>query len=145
GCTGTAVANGTPSCTITNSQKAAPTAEKGVVGAGQPAAFTFTVTDTATRAGVDARPGSATGDVVQVAGGGSYSVTESGAQTGNYVESDGAGCTGMAVQNGTPSCTITNTAKPSTLTVKKVVVGPGAVPGDFTLTVTDTTTTTVLD
>src|SRR5262249_50798914 len=126
-------------------QTAALTVKKVVVGPGQPSAFTLTVTDTTTSAGLDASPGSSTGHVVQVPVGDSYSVTESGAQTGNYVESDGAGCTGMAVQNGTPSCTITNTAKPSTLTVKKVVVGPGAVPGDFTLTVTDTTTTTVLD
>src|SRR5262249_9183012 len=88
---------------------------------------------------------STSGHVVQVPVGDNYAVTESGAQTGNYVESDGAGCTGMAVQNGTPSCTITNTAQPATLAVEKVVVRPGGRPGAFNLTGTGTTTRTVLD
>jgi hypothetical protein len=145
GCTGTAVANGTPSCTITNSQTAALTVKKVVVGPGLPSDFTLTVTDTTTDTVLDSSPGSSTGHQVAVPVGDSYAVTESGAQTGNYVETDSVDCTGTAVLNGTPSCTITNTAKPSSLTVKKVVVGPGAAPSDFTLTVTDTTTSAVLD
>jgi hypothetical protein len=145
GCTGTAVANGTPSCTITNSQTAALTVKKMVVGPGLPSDFTLTVTDTTTSAVLDSSPGSSVGHQVAVPVGDSYVVTESGAQTGNYVETDSVDCTGTAVLNGTPICTITNTAKPSSLTVKKIVVGPGAVPSDFTLQVTDTTTSAVLD
>jgi hypothetical protein len=145
GCTGTAFVGTTPTCTITNSETASLTVKKVVVGPGQPSDFTLTVTDTTTSAVLDSSPGSSSGHQVAVPVGDSYKVAESGAQTGNYVESDGAGCTGTAVQNGTPSCTITNTAKPTTLTVKKIVVGGSAVPSDFTLTVTDTTTSAVLD
>jgi hypothetical protein len=145
GCTGTAVANGTPTCTITNSQTAALTVKKVVVGPGQPSAFTLKVTDTTTNTVLDSSPGSATGHVVPVPVGDSWAVTESGATVGNYTESDSAGCTGTATMGAAATCTITNTAKPSTLTVKKVVVGGPAVPSDFTLTVKDTTANAVLD
>jgi len=145
GCTGTATANGTPNCTVTNTYAAALTVKKVVVGPGQPSDFTLTVTDTTTNTVLDSSPGSSSGRQVLVPAGDSYAVTESGAQTDNYVESDSADCTGTAIAKGAPICTITNTAKPSTLTVKKVVVGGTAAPSDFTMTVTDTTTNTVLD
>jgi hypothetical protein len=145
GCTGTAVANGTPTCTITNSDTAALTVKKVVVGPGQPSDFTLTVTDTTTNTVLDSSPGSAAGHQVAVPVGDSYTVTESGATVANYMSASTAGCSGAATQGGTPSCTITNTAKPSALTVKKIVVGGAAQPSDFTLTVTDTTANTVLD
>jgi hypothetical protein len=147
GCTGTAVASGTPTCTITNSDTAALTVKKVVVGPGQPSDFTLTVTDTtANNTVLDSMPGSAAGHQVAVPVGDSYTVTESGATVANYMSASTAGCSGAATQGGTPSCTITNTAKPSALTVKKIVVGGTAQPSDFTLTVTDTTANnTVLD
>jgi hypothetical protein len=144
GCTGTAVVGANVTCTVTNSETATLTVKKVVVGPGSPSSFTLTVTDTTTSAVLDSEPGSSSGHQVAVPVGDNYKVTESGAQTANYVESDGAGCTGTAVQNGTPSCTITNTAKASTLTVKKIVVGGTAIPSDFTMTVTDTTTQSVI-
>jgi hypothetical protein len=146
GCAGTAVANGTPICTITNSDLAALTVKKVVVGPGKPSDFTLTVTDTtANNTVLDSSPGSSTGHVVSVPVGHNYTVTESGPAAANYTPASSADCSGTATQGGTPSCTITNTAKPTTLTVKKVVVGGTAAPTDFTLTVKDTTTNTTLD
>jgi hypothetical protein len=145
GCTGTATVNGTASCTITNTAKPTTlTVEKIVVGPDQPSAFTLTVTDTTTNMVVDSSPGSSSGKQVQVVAGDAYTVTESGATLANYNASSSAGCAGTATANGIVTCTITNTVKPTILTVKKVVVGPGQ-PSDFTLKVTDTTTNTVLD
>jgi hypothetical protein len=146
GCAGTATANGSLSCTITNTIKPTIlTVKKVVVGPGQTSSFTLTVKDTTTNTVLDSSPGSSVGKQVSVPAGDSYTVTESGAQTTNYVESDSAGCTGTATVNGTASCTITNTAKPSTLTVTKIVVGGSAAASDFTLIVTDTTTNAVLN
>jgi hypothetical protein len=146
GCSGTAAANGTPTCTITNSDVAALTVKKLVVGPGKPSDFTLKVTDTtASNTVLDSSPGSSTGHVVSVPVGDNYTVTESGATAANYTPASSADCSGTATQGGTPSCTITNTAKPTKLTVKKVVVGGTAAPGDFTLTVKDTTTNTTLD
>jgi hypothetical protein len=95
----------------------------------------LTVTDTTTNAVLDASPGSS-GHQVSVPAGHGYNVTESGAQTANYNESDSAGCSGTATANGSLSCTITNTVKPpkparSKLKVIVRVVGGKDVPSDF--------------
>src|SRR5262249_2457046 len=115
GCTGTATANGSLSCTITNQeQPLSSTVKKAVVGGTAAASdFNLTVTDTTTNSVLDSSPGSSTGHQVAVPAGHTYTVTESGGQTGNYTESDSAGCSGTATVNGTLSCTITNTAKPA--------------------------------
>jgi alpha-tubulin suppressor-like RCC1 family protein len=121
------------------------TVTKVVVGPGSPSQFTLTVTDTTTNTLLDSSPGSASGHQVSIPAGDSYSVSESGATVGDYTQSSSAGCSGTASASGL-SCTLTNTAKPTILTVIKNVVGGGpAVPSDFILTVTDTTTNTVLD
>src|SRR5262249_17834228 len=63
-----------------------------VGGTAVPSDFTLTVTDTTKNTVLDSSPGSSTGKQVAVPAGDSYTVTESGAQTVNYVESDSAGC-----------------------------------------------------
>src|SRR5262249_8241641 len=121
------------------------TVKKVVVGPGQPSAFTMTVKDTTTNTVLDSSPGSSSGKQVSVPDGDGYAVTESGAAVGNYTASTSAGCTGTATLGGSASCTITNTAKPSKLTVTKIVSGGSAAASDFTMTVTDTTTNATLD
>src|SRR5262249_39329614 len=79
-----------------------------VGGTAVPSDFMLKVTDTTTNTVLDESPGSSTGKQVAVPAGDNYTVTESGAQTANYVESNSAGCTGTAAANGTPTCTITN-------------------------------------
>src|SRR5262249_47613421 len=122
------------------------TVTKVVVGPGSPSDFTLAVTDTTTNTVLDSSPGSSGGHQVSVPAGDSYAVSESGPTVGDYAEASSAGCSGTA-SGATPlSCTVTNTARPTILTVSKNVVGGGpAVASDFTMTVTDTTTNTVLD
>src|SRR5262249_39053263 len=114
-----------------------------VGGTPLPSDFTMTVTDTTTQTVIQSFAGSTSGTQVSVPAGDGYTVTESGAQTANYVESNSAACSGTAVVGANVTCTVTN-SQTATLTVKKVVVGPGS-PSSFTLTVTDTTPSSVLD
>src|SRR5262249_50286965 len=109
--------------TITNTAKPATLTVKKVVvgGSASPSDFTLKVTDTTTNTVLNSSPGSSSGHQVSVAAGHVYTVTESGAQTANYTESDSAPCS-TAPASGTPSCTITNTAKPPKPTRSKLKV-----------------------
>jgi hypothetical protein len=120
---------------------------KHVVGPGTASAFTMTVT------GAGASPSSfpgqeAPGTMVTVASGQTYTVGESG-PTANYTQSTSGNCTGPIAAGQTGTCTVTNTANPTQLTVIKHVDNTGCsanckAASDFTMTVTDTTTNTVV-
>jgi len=120
---------------------------KHVVGPGSASNFTMTVT------GAGANPTSfpgaeSPGTMVAVASGQTYQVGESG-PTANYTMSQSGNCTGPIAAGATGTCTVTNTANPTQLTVIKHVVNTGCTvnckaASDFTMTVTDTTTSTVV-
>jgi hypothetical protein len=120
---------------------------KHVVGPGSPSAFTMTVTGAS--ASPSSFPGADTpGTAVSVASGQTYQVGESG-PTANYTSSQSGNCTGPIAAGATGTCTVTNTAKPTQLTVIKHVVNTGCASGcgaasDFTMTVKDTTTNTTV-
>jgi hypothetical protein len=115
---------------------------KHVVGPGSAGNFTMTVT------GAGANPSSfpgaeSPGTIVTVASGQTYSIGESG-PTANYTSSQSGNCTGPIAAGQTGTCTVTNTAKPTQLTVIKHVDNTGCTincgtAADFTITVTDTT------
>jgi hypothetical protein len=118
---------------------------KHVVGPGSAGQFTMTVT------GASANPTSfpgaeSPGTNVTVASGQTYQISESG-PTANYTAVQTGNCVGPIAAGATGTCTVTNTAKPTQLTVIKHVVNTGCAANcgsaaDFTITVTDTTTNT---
>jgi hypothetical protein len=126
---------------------------KHVVGPGSASNFTMTVT------GAGASPTSfpgqeSPGTMVTVASGQTYQVGETA--NPNYTESQSGNCTGPIAAGATGTCTVTNTANPTQLTVIKHVDNTGNpncpgtsaagchVAADFTMTVTDTTTHTTV-
>jgi hypothetical protein len=134
-------------CTLTNTATGTSLlVQKFVNGPDLPSAFMMTVTDTTTNTVLAPSPfaGSNAGTSVNVPAGDTYSVSEGpAALVANYNAVQTAGCSGTATVNGSVTCTVTNTAKPTALLVKKIVVGPDP-PSAFQMTVTDTTTNTAL-
>jgi hypothetical protein len=119
---------------------------KNVVGPGSPSNFTMTVTGAG--ASPASFPGQGTpGTMVTVASGQTYQVGETA--NPNYTSSQSGNCTGPIAAGQSGTCTVTNTAKPTQLTVIKHVDNTGCTVGcgsaaDFTITVTDTTTHTTV-
>jgi hypothetical protein len=114
-CTGPIASGATGTCTVTNTAKPTQlTVIKHVdnTGGGTATAsqFTMTVTDTSTSTVLGSFPGAeAPGSpAVSVPAGDNYTVTESGALTSSYTQSNSAGCSGTATANGAVTCTVTN-------------------------------------
>lgn len=138
GCAGTIVVGQTQTCTITN--RLPQTGDLKVIkivsgGPAVPGDFNIKV-----NVGGAEQQFAGQGDpgtlLSGLPNGASYSVVET--NPGSYLPSYDAGCVGTIVGGQTQTCTITNTHNPQdgTLTVKKVVVGGPAQPGDFQLQVT---------
>ena len=124
-CTGTMAIGQTKTCTVTNNDIAPElTVIKHVVNragsTGQASDFTMHVTGNpitpAGFAGAEA-PG-----VTKTLSAGPYDVSETGAATGDHTQSKSAGCSGTLAIGDKQTCTITNTRKTGTITVRKNLV-----------------------
>ena len=126
----------TTTCTVTNSsQKGTLTVIKQVVG-GDAVASDFTMSVAGNGPSPSSFPGSAEGTLISI-GAGTYEVTESGVS--GYTPSFAGDCVGSIAPGEHKTCTVTNTAQPSTLIVKKIVdnsAGGDATADQFTMTVT---------
>src|SRR5262249_2256459 len=102
-----------------------------------PSAFTMTVTGG--HPSPASFPGSSSGTQVTIDAGAAFTVGETGAVVNNYNQTTSGNCAGPIAAGQTATCTVTNTAKPATLTVVKHVdntQGGTASASDFTITVT---------
>jgi uncharacterized repeat protein (TIGR01451 family) len=138
-CAGTVAIGETKTCTVTNDD-IAPTLKvvKHVVnkhGSTAVAAdFSMQIAGTAGTPAAFAGSESGTTKTLKA---GSYAVTESGAATSNYSQSDSADCSGSLAVGDAKTCTITNTRKTGTISVVKDLV-PATDDGRFDLKVDST-------
>ena len=125
GCSGTLAFGGSASCTITNTLKRPKvTVTKSCPSGAAASGDRFQVTDNGQAVGDPLACGGSLD--VSVAAGSAYAVDEQAAGTANldnYTKQLSAGCSGTLAFGGSASCTITNTLKPGTVSVRKTVSG----------------------
>ncbi len=130
GCSGTAVAGGSYTCTITNDdQPATLTVIKHVINhVGTPAvAGDWTMDVSAVNPSDASFPGAEAPGTSITIDAGAFSVDESGGPAGYYLASS-VGCSGTAVLGGSYTCTITNEQAPT----GRLTIVKDATPGDDT-------------